>query len=215
MHKAIRLRHNETRQDSIAHPLGASDRTASWRSSINRCTARYIHCHSDHFTFPEARFGAVIIPRLGVSSTGSSLIGSGLWWSRSAALPYWRTRVGRGRARAGRKTAHTNGQAGPTGGPRHEVGLGARASGSGRDAHGPPTLTSPGDTPRSCQSRQACLVNLSCMSTDCCRRAAKMNKLSLLFNKPKPASAPGSTHVLTTAVSVVSTGWTGRTATAR
>src|SRR4029077_11268648 len=43
----------------------ASDRTASWRSSINRCTARYIHCHSDHFTFPEARFGAVIIPRLG------------------------------------------------------------------------------------------------------------------------------------------------------
>ena len=38
-----------------------------------------------------------------------------------------------------------------------------------------------------------------------------MNKLSLLFNKPKPASAPGSTHVLTTAVSVVSTGWTGRT----
>jgi len=98
MHKAIRLRHNETRQDSIAHPLGASGRTASWRSSINRCTARYIHCHSDHFTFPEARFGAVIIPRLGVSSTGSSLIGSGLWWSRSAALPYRRTRVGRGRA---------------------------------------------------------------------------------------------------------------------
>jgi hypothetical protein len=87
MHKAIRLRHNDTRQDSIAHPLGASDRTASWRSSINRCTVRYIHCHSDHFTFPEARFGAVIIPRLGVSSTGSSLIGSGLWWSRSAALP--------------------------------------------------------------------------------------------------------------------------------
>jgi hypothetical protein len=36
---------------------------------------------------------------------------------------------------------------------------GARASGSGRDAHRPPTLTSPGDTPRSCQSRQACLVN--------------------------------------------------------
>jgi hypothetical protein len=99
MHKAIRLRHNDTRQDSIAHPLGASDRTASWRSSINRCTARHIHCHSDHFTFPEARFGAVIIPRLGVSSTGSSLIGSGLWWSRSAALPYRRTRVGRGRAR--------------------------------------------------------------------------------------------------------------------
>jgi hypothetical protein len=26
-------------------------------------------------------------------------------------------------------------------------------------------LTSPGDTPRSCQSRQACLVNLSCTST--------------------------------------------------
>jgi hypothetical protein len=57
------------------------------------------------------------------------------------------------------------GQAGHTGGPRHEVGLSGRASGSGRDAHGPPTLTSPGDTLRFCQSSQARLVNLSCTST--------------------------------------------------
>ena len=99
MHKATRLRHIETRQDSIAHLSRPPTGQPRWRSSIHRCTAKYIHCQSDHFTFPEARFGAVIIPRLGVSSTGSSLIGSGLWWLRSAALPYRRTRVGRGRAR--------------------------------------------------------------------------------------------------------------------
>ena len=35
-----------------------------------------------------------------------------------------------------------------------------------------PTLTSPRDTPTFCQSSQACLVNLSCMSTAAAAAAA-------------------------------------------
>ena len=72
-------------------------------------------------------------------------------------------------------------------GTRTEV----RACTSGRDAHGPPTLTSPGHTPRFCQSSQARLVNLSCTSI------ARRQQLSLHSAAPWALQFHGPDYTIT------------------